>query len=411
VVELQRSDKPIPLPSYPAIELPVSAYDVYLSPPHLSGMEMEFMREVVEANWIAPVGPYVTTFERELAQICGSASTVATVSGTAALHLAYLVGGIKPGDEVIVPTFTYVATVSPLLYIGAKPIFVGASWVDYGLDVNALEWVLYDRARRNRRTPRVVVAHLYGMVSNMDDIVDLCGRYGAVLFEDAAESLGATYKGRFAGTISRFGATSFNGNKIVTTGGGGALFTESDSFSGEARRLAAHSRKRVAWYEHSDVGYSYRMNGLAAAFGRAQIRVLDSRIAARRQIFETYRRLLAGLPFVFLEEPPNVHCTRWLTTVHLTPAALKEGITPLRLHNVLAEAGIESRLLWKPLHTQPLFKGSEYWGNDDAQRMFDTGLALPSGSELTEEQQIRICNVLAEEINRSSYPLSRYLSE
>ncbi len=372
---------------------------------------MDFVREAMESNWVAPVGPYLSTFERELAQVSGCASTMATVSGTAALHLAYLIGGIKPGDEVVVPTFTYVATVSPLLYIGAKPVFVGASWTDYGIDANALEWVLYDRARRNRRAPRVVVAHLYGMVSNMDDILDLCRRYGAMLFEDAAESLGATYRGRYAGTMSRIGATSFNGNKIITTGGGGAVLAESDSFAGEARRLSAHARKRVAWYEHGDVGYSYRMNGLAAAFGRAQLRVLDGRIAARRKVFETYRRLLAGLPLVLLEEPENVHCTRWLTTVHLTREALNHGITPLRLYNALAEAGIESRLLWKPLHTQPLFKGAEYWGDTAAQRMFDSGLALPSGSNLTEEEQTAVRDVLAAEIARAPYSSPQYLSE
>ncbi|MCS7085908.1 MAG: aminotransferase class I/II-fold pyridoxal phosphate-dependent enzyme, partial [Bacteroidia bacterium] len=327
-MELLRNEPGSLLNPSPAIDVPAPAFGVYLSPPHLSGNEADFVREAMESNWVAPTGPYVSAFERELARVCGCGGTTATVSGTAALHLAYLIGGIKPGDEVVVPTFTYVATVSPLLYIGAKPVFVGASWSDYGIDPNALEWILYDRARRNRRAPKVVVAHLYGMVAAMDEVMELCGRYGATLFEDAAESLGATYRGKFAGTFARLGATSFNGNKIITTGGGGAMLAESDSFCGEARRLAAHARRRTPWYEHADLGYSYRMNGLAAAFGRAQLRELDQRIAARRKVFETYRRLLAGLPFIFVEETENVFSTRWLTTVHLTPEALAYGITP-----------------------------------------------------------------------------------
>ena len=359
----------------------------------MSGKELEFIHEAFETNWIAPLGPHVDAFEQEFAELVGAKAALAVSSGTAAIHLALGVSGVGAGDEVWVSTLTFAASVNPIVYVGGTPVFVDSeprSWnMDPGLFVDALE----RRAKVGRLPKAVVLVHLYGQSADIDPIAEACRRYGVILIEDAAEALGASYKGRAPGTFGLFGAYSFNGNKIITTSGGGMLVSDDDRLIARARKLATQAREPAPHYEHTEIGYNYRMSNVLAGIGRAQLRVLGDRVAARRRNFEYYYRALRDLPGVeFMPEAPWGRHTRWLTTVTFDPDVF--GATREDVRLALEAANIESRPVWKPMHLQPVFRKYEVIGGTVAERLFRDGLCLPSGSQLTETELARVVEVV-----------------
>lgn len=366
---------------------------IYLSPPHLSGLEEAFLKEALDSGWIAPLGPQVEAFEREFAEAVGVPHALAVSSGTAAIHLALLAAGVEPGDEVVVSTLTFAASAFPVLYIGARPIFVDSERRSWNMDPHLLAEFLERRAKVGRLPKAVILVHLYGQSADIDPIQELCEAYGVALIEDAAEALGSTYKGRSPGTWGVAGIYSFNGNKIITTSGGGMLVSSDAELIAHARKLATQAREPVPWYEHAEVGYNYRLSNLLAAVGRAQLRTLEDRVRARRRIFERYVAGLSDLPgLTFQPEAPWGRHTRWLTVITLDPKAF--GRTPEEVRRALEEQGIETRPVWKPMHLQPVFREAETVGGEVAEELFARGLCLPSGSSLSIEDQDRVIEAI-----------------
>lgn len=366
---------------------------IYLSPPHLSGLEARFLQEALESGWVAPLGPQVEAFEREFAEVVGAKHALALSSGTAAIHLALILAGVGPGDEVAVSTLTFAASAFPILYLGARPIFIDSEAVSWNMDSDLLGEFLEARAKRGRLPKAVVLVHLYGQSANLDPILALCQEYGVALVEDAAEALGATYRGRSPGTFGLTGVFSFNGNKIITTSGGGMLVSDDPVLIARARKLAAQAREPVPWYEHREVGYNYRLSNLLAAVGRAQLRVLRDRVEARRRVFRRYVEGLGDLPGIsFQPEAPWGKHSRWLSVILVDPEAF--GHSPEQIRQALEQEGIESRPVWKPLHLQPVFQGAEVVGGRVAENLFAQGLCLPSGSALEPEDQDRVVEAL-----------------
>ena len=366
---------------------------IYLSPPHLSGLEEAFLKEALDSGWIAPLGPQVEAFEREFAEAVGVPHALAVSSGTAAIHLALLAAGVEPGDEVVVSTLTFAASAFPVLYIGAHPIFVDSERRSWNMDPHLLAEFLERRAKVGRLPKAVILVHLYGQSADIDPIQELCEAYGVALIEDAAEALGSTYKGRSPGTWGVAGIYSFNGNKIITTSGGGMLVSSDAELIAHARKLATQAREPVPWYEHAEVGYNYRLSNLLAAVGRAQLRTLEDRVQARRRIFERYVAGLSDLPgLTFQPEAPWGRHTRWLTVITLDPEAF--GRTPEEVRRALEEQGIETRPVWKPMHLQPVFREAETVGGEVAEELFARGLCLPSGSSLSLEDQDRVIEAI-----------------
>ncbi len=366
---------------------------IYLSPPHLSGLEEAFLKEALDSGWIAPLGPQVEAFEREFAEAVGAPYALALSSGTAAIHLALLAAGVEPGDEVVVSTLTFAASAFPVLYIGARPIFVDSERRSWNMDPHLLAEFLERRAKVGRLPKAVILVHLYGQSADIDPIQELCEAYGVALIEDAAEALGSTYKGRSPGTLGVAGIYSFNGNKIITTSGGGMLVSSDAELIAHARKLATQAREPVPWYEHAEVGYNYRLSNLLAAVGRAQLRTLEDRVQARRRIFERYVAGLSDLPgLTFQPEAPWGRHTRWLTVITLDPEAF--GRTPEEVRRALEEQGIETRPVWKPMHLQPVFREAETVGGEVAEELFARGLCLPSGSSLSLEDQDRVIEAI-----------------
>lgn len=368
---------------------------IFLSPPHIGTYERDLVNEAFASNWIAPSGPHIEAFEAEFAARVGRKFAVAVSSGTAALHLAMRCVGLKAGEEVLVSTFTFIPSANPIVYEGGSPVFVDSEVNSWNMDPVLLERALATRAAKGRLPRAVVVVDLYGQSANYPEIAAICERYGVALIEDAAEALGATCDGRPAGAFGLAAAFSFNGNKIITTSGGGMLVSDDAAFIAQARHLATQAREPVAHYEHRSIGYNYRMSNVLAALGRGQLRVLDERIAARRRIFETYRAALADLPGVgFRAESQWGRCSRWLTCL-----TIDQGVAPTDCEKVrlaLEETNIESRPVWKPLHLQPVFRdmGCEIVGGAVAERLFAQGLCLPSGSSMTEVDQNRVIAVV-----------------
>lgn len=366
---------------------------IYLSPPHLSGLEAQFLREALDLGWIAPLGPQVEAFEKEFAEVVGAPYALALSSGTAAIHLALLAAGVEPGEEVVVSTLTFAASAFPVLYIGARPIFVDSERRSWNMDPHLLAEFLERRAKVGRLPKAVILVHLYGQSADIDPIQELCEAYGVALMEDAAEALGSTYKGRSPGTLGVAGIYSFNGNKIITTSGGGMLVSSDAELIAHARKLATQAREPVPWYEHAEVGYNYRLSNLLAAVGRAQLRTLEDRVQARRRIFERYVAGLSDLPgLTFQPEAPWGRHTRWLTVITLDPEAF--GRTPEEVRRALEEQGIETRPVWKPMHLQPVFREAETVGGEVAEELFARGLCLPSGSSLSLEDQDRVIEAI-----------------
>ena len=366
---------------------------IFLSPPHMNGTESELVQETFSTNWIAPLGPQVDAFENEMAQRNGTGGALALSSGTAAIHLALRLLGVCAEDQVICSSLTFIASANPILYLGAKPVFIDSEPESWNISPASLERALI-AAERNGRLPKVLVAvNLYGQSADYQPILTLCDRYGVAVIEDAAESLGATYQGRASGTSGKFGIYSFNGNKIITTSGGGMLVSEDREALNKARYWATQARDPAIHYQHSEMGYNYRMSNILAAIGRGQLRVLEERVAARRRVFDIYNRELGNIDGIsFMPEAAFGRCNRWLTALTVDPE--KCGVDRTRIIEALEAENIESRPVWKPMHRQPLFAECEYYPYSEeisiSDELFERGLCLPSGSSLTEEEQERV---------------------
>lgn len=377
---------------------------ILLSTPHLSEHEVEFVEQAFRSNWIAPLGPNVDAFERDLAERVGVAHGAAVSSGTAALHLAMRLIGVGAGDTVLCSTLTFVASVNPVLYEGARPVFIDSDPETWNMSPAALERALTDAARSGRLPKAVIVVNLYGQSADMDPLVALCERYGVSMVEDAAESLGATYRGRPSGSFGKVAVLSFNGNKIITTSGGGMLVSDDAALIERARSLSTQARDPAPWYEHSEIGYNYRMSNVLAGIGRGQLRVLENRVAARRAVFERYRDALPRFEEIqWMPEAPYGRATRWLSVCLLDGA--RSGIGPAELIGGLSRAGIEARRVWKPMHRQPLFEGCAYYpieeGRSFADEAFGQGVCLPSGSNMTPAEQDRIIQAIEQILERA----------
>lgn len=362
---------------------------IYLSPPHLTGRETEALARAVASGWLAPAGPDVDAFESEFAARLGVPAALAVVSGTAALHLALVCAGVGKEDEVIVPTLNFAAGAFPVCYVGARPVFADSERRSWNVDPELVAELLEDRARRGRVPKALVVAHLYGQSADLKPLLDLCRRYGVACIEDAAEALGATYGEKPVGTFGDCAVFSFNGNKIVTTSGGGMLVSGDAGLIARARKLANLAREPVVHYEHTEIGFTYRLSNLLAAVGRVQLRALDERIRRKRRIFDYYREALGDLPGVeFQPEAPWGRSARWLTVVTIDPGAA--GVTRDEVQRVLEADNIEARPVWKPMHRQPVFRGCEVAGGRVAEELFERGLCLPSGTGMSEGDLERV---------------------
>jgi dTDP-4-amino-4,6-dideoxygalactose transaminase len=366
---------------------------ILLSPPHMSDRELEFVKEAFDTNWIAPVGPHVDAFEEEFCKAIGARAAAAVSSGTAAIHLALLLLGIQSGDEVFCSTLTFAASANPIAYLGAKPVFLDSDRTSWNMDPNVLADALAKRAKVGCLPKAVLLVHLYGQSADLDPILQTCDRYGIPLIEDAAESLGATYKGKSPGIFGKMGIFSFNGNKIITTSGGGMLVSDNPELIAKARFLATQARDSAPHYQHSTIGYNYRLSNVLAGIGRGQLQVLGERVNARRRNFEIYQRALEHvLGITFMPEATFGQSSRWLTCLTIDPARFGTDREHLRL--ALAADQIEARPIWKPLHLQPIFSGCEYIGGTVAETLFKYGLCLPSGSNLDEQDLHRITTLI-----------------
>jgi dTDP-4-amino-4,6-dideoxygalactose transaminase len=364
-----------------------------LSPPHMTGREEEYVREAFESNWIAPLGPQVDAFEREFCQTVDAKHALALSSGTAAIHLGLQLLGVGPGDEVLVSSFTFAASVNPIVYLGGRPTFIDSERLSWNMDPALLEDILERRAREGRLPRAVLVVHLYGQTANLDPILRACGRYGVPLLEDAAEALGARYGERSPGTFGQVGAYSFNGNKIITTSGGGMLVSSDGDLVEHARKLATQARDPAPYYQHSEIGYNYRLSNILAAIGRGQLGALAERVAARRRNFDLYVELLRDLSGLqFMPEAPWGKSNRWLTCMTIEQDVFGADHEHVRL--ALEAENIDARPLWKPMHMQPVFEGYETVGGPVSSDLFGRGLCLPSGSSLTEEDIVRVATVI-----------------
>jgi pyridoxal phosphate-dependent aminotransferase EpsN len=397
---------------------------IYLSSPHMSGKERKYIDQAFEENWIAPLGPNVDAFENELAGCLGVAEAAVLSSGTAALHLALILFGVGRGDLVFCSTLTFAATSNPILYLGAEPVFIDSEPESWNMSPQALKRALVEAEGEGRLPKAVILVNLYGQSADLDPLTDLCDHYGVPIIEDAAESLGATYKGKMSGSFGKIGILSFNGNKIITTSGGGALVSDDPEVVKKARYLATQARQPARHYEHTEAGYNYRMSNVLAGIGRGQLDVLEERVEARRAVFERYREAFKGVAgFNFMPEAGFGRSTRWLTVLTVDSALC--GVSRDEIIDVLEAENIEARPVWKPMHLQPLYAGCRYYAHEAnspspqpsplegegehkifqfagkgvfkgsvSDRLFELGLCLPSGSNLTLEEQARVINII-----------------
>lgn len=363
---------------------------ILLSTPHLGTAEREFVEEAFRTNWIAPLGPNVDAFECELADWVGVPHAAALSSGTAALHLALVILDIGPGDLVLCSSLTFAASANPIVYLGATPVFIDSEPESWNMSPRALERALVQLRAEGKRAKAIIIVNLYGQSADMDSLLELCRAHGVPVIEDAAESLGAKYKGRASGTFGEIGVFSFNGNKIITTSGGGMLVSANESHVKRARFLSTQAREPELHYEHKVIGYNYRMSNILAGVGRGQLRVLEDRIAARRGIFERYREGLKDKTALeWMPEPDWSYSNRWLTVATLSHSSKIDARTLIKR---LAAEGIEARPIWKPMHLQPVYAGAAYFCHDESvsQALFERGICLPSGTNMTQVQQERV---------------------
>jgi len=363
---------------------------IYLSAPHLGDLELEFVKEAFATNWIAPLGPHVDAFEQEFASAVGVPHAAALSSGTAALHLALRLLGLQRGEEVLCPTFTFSASANPIAYEGATPVFIDSEATSWNMDPALLRAELDACAARGRLPRAVIVVDLYGQSADYDPILAACAHHGVPVIQDSAEALGATYKGAPAGSQAECAIFSFNGNKIITTSGGGMLVARDPEFTARARFLATQARDPAPHYQHSEIGFNYRMSNVLAGIGRGQLRVLPQRVAARRRNYEYYRAVLGAVPGIrFMPKAPHGEPNYWLTCITIDPEVF--GATREDVRLALDAENIESRPVWKPLHLQPVFAGCRVRGGAVSEAAFADGLCLPSGSSLTEADLERVC--------------------
>ncbi len=367
---------------------------IFLSPPHMCGNELSMVKKAFNGNYIAPLGPQVDRFEKEVAEKVGISYATALASGTAAMHLALRVLGIGRGDEVFCQSLTFIGGVSPVLYQGAMPVFIDSEKSSWNMDPDLLEEELHTRAGAGKKMPAAVIStDIYGQCADMDRILNVCGNYGIPMVSDSAEALGATYKGRSAGAGATAAIFSFNGNKIITTSGGGMLLSDDERIVQAARFLSQQARDPAPHYEHSAIGYNYRMSNIAAAIGLGQLEVLDERILQKRRIFNYYSGALDGLAGVeFMPEAPYGQSTRWLSVVLITPG--ESGLDRETVRKALEAENIESRPVWKPMHLQPAFKECRVCGGAVCEDFFQRGLCLPSGTAMTDADLDRVVSVI-----------------
>jgi dTDP-4-amino-4,6-dideoxygalactose transaminase len=390
VAASRRADDPRPDGDLVTADPPIR---IYLSPPDVGPDERALLLDAFDSGWIAPLGPHVDAFEAEVAAKVGARHAVALSSGTAALHLALILAGVGPGDRVLCSTLTFVASANPVLYVGAEPVFVDAEPGTWNLDVDLVEQEFRSASARGERYAALIAVDLYGRVCDYERLVPLCEEYGVTVIEDAAEALGSTWHGRPAGSFGEFGVLSFNGNKITTTSGGGMLVTDDAEVAARARHLATQARDPAPHYEHSDIGFNYRLSNLLAAVGRGQLLHLEEKVARRRAITARYRDSLSGLPGIaFPDLAGDDGWNGWLTSMTIDPEVAGVDREVVRRH--LRATGIEARPVWKPMHLQPLFAGSRVLGGRVAAWLFGRGLCLPSGSLLTEDEQGEVCVVV-----------------
>lgn len=370
---------------------------IFLSPPHMSGNEMRYIGEAFDQNWIAPLGPNVDAFESTLSDYCGVKHAAALSSGTAALHLGLILLGVKRGDEVIAPTFTFSASINPIIYQGATPILIDSEPETWNMDPELLERAITDRVQSGKKhlIKAIVLVHLYGMPAKLDEIMEIAARYDIPVIEDAAEALGSKYKGKHVGTFGKFGVLSFNGNKIITTSGGGALISDDRGLIERCRFLSTQARDPAPHYQHSEVGFNYRMSNILAGLGRGQMEVIDERVRQRRSNYEFYKKNLQLFDEIkFMDEPTlDFFSNHWLTTIILDP--LKSITNREVIQEKLEEHNIETRPLWKPMHLQPVFSGFPAYLNGVSEYLFTHGLCLPSGSYMSDNNRDRIIKAIS----------------
>jgi dTDP-4-amino-4,6-dideoxygalactose transaminase len=369
---------------------------VWMSSPHMSGREMEMVADAFATNWIAPLGPHVDAFERELADYCGTKGAVVLSSGTAAIHLALITLDVQPGDYVICQSFTFAATANPIVYLGATPVFIESEPDTWNMCPKALEMALITLPRKPKA---ILPVHLYGMPAKMEHIRLIASAHGVPILEDAAEALGSTIDGKRCGSFGQMGILSFNGNKIITTSGGGALVSDDLDALSHVRFLSTQARDKAPHYQHSQIGYNYRMSNVLAGIGRAQLDVLPDRITARRNHFEAYQRAFSSIEGISMPmEPDGYFSNRWLSTIVVDPT-LTSGVTREDIRLALESENIESRPLWKPMHMQPVFQGAPYFVAPDSitvsEHLFEHGLCLPSGSNMSAETHERITKIIS----------------
>ncbi|MEL0650353.1 aminotransferase class I/II-fold pyridoxal phosphate-dependent enzyme [Algibacter sp. TI.3.09] len=364
---------------------------IYLSSPHMGGNEQKFVNDAFETNWIAPLGPNVNGFEDDIKSYLGSQNEVAVLSsGTASIHLALELIGVSKGDEVLCQSFTFSASANPIMYLGATPVFIDSEKDTWNMSPELLEIAIKDRIEKNKKPKAIVAVHLYGMPYKANEINAIAKKYDIAVVEDSAEALGSTYHDKACGTLSDFGILSFNGNKIITTSGGGALITKTKALKDKAVFLSTQARDDAPHYQHSHVGYNYRMSNVLAGIGRGQMEVLNDRVSARRANYEFYKKHLSGFNTIeFVDEPAGSYSNRWITCIKTDSFETREKI---RL--TLLEDDIESRPLWKPMHTQPVFKDCLHFSDGTSEHLFEKGLCLPSGSNLTNDDLNRILEII-----------------
>ncbi|WP_431293712.1 DegT/DnrJ/EryC1/StrS family aminotransferase [Pedobacter sp. P26] len=367
---------------------------IWLSSPHMGGREQSYINEAFSENWIAPLGPNVDGLEADLQAYVGVKYAAALSSGTAAIHLALILLGVGSGDEVICQSLTFSASANPIVYCGADPVFVDSEPETWNMSPDHLEEAIKDRISKGKTVKAIIIVHLYGMPAKISELIKIANNYGIAVIEDAAEGLGSKYKGKSLGSYGDFGVLSFNGNKIITTSGGGALLGNNENAIKKARFLATQARDDAPHYEHSQIGYNYRMSNIAAGIGRGQMEVLDDRVGQRRANFKYYVDNLKDIPAIsFLEEPSDFYSNRWLTCILIDPS---QGVSPEKIRGALISENIECRPLWKPMHMQPVFSKYSFYGNGTAQGLFEHGLCLPSGSNLSKVDLDRVITSIRE---------------
>ena len=378
---------------------------LYLSPPHLGRHEINYIQKAIEDNWVAPAGPNLAGFEADICAAVGVPYCVALTSGTAAIHLGLILLGVGPGDEVLCPSFTFVATANPIVYLGATPVFVDSEPGTWNICPERLREAILDRIAKGKKPRALILVHLYGMPAKLPEIMALAQEFDIPILEDAAEALGSEWKQQPLGGFGRVGVFSFNGNKILTTSGGGALVTYDRVLAEKARFLATQAKDEAPHYQHSELGYNYRLSNILAGIGRGQMGLLDARVKRRREIFDWYREHLTavpGLAVALAPEPAGSRSNRWLTTILLDPAdpdSPAPAITPETLRQHLETRNIESRPLWKPLHLQPLFATAPMYGGTVCEDLFARGLCLPSGTAMGEAELRRVAEAVHEAVS------------